>query len=83
MTLIQIPAEDKVAPMDMLGKSQTKEDSGKSLRPVRNRRYTRLVHKNDSFTFSFSVIFFVRHSRIMEHATPLFEKFMCKHAPFV
>ncbi|XP_028162595.1 homeobox protein Mohawk isoform X1 [Ostrinia furnacalis] len=41
MTLIQTSAEEKITPMDILGKPQTKDDSGKSLRPVRNRRYTR------------------------------------------
>lgn len=39
MTLIQRDQETKEANMD----GSPSKDSGKSLRPVRNRRYTRLV----------------------------------------
>lgn len=50
MTLIQKPTE---ANADTMEGSPVKEDGSKSLRPVRNRRYTRLVQYNMTQYFQF------------------------------
>lgn len=65
MTLIHKPDESKGAMTD----NTVKEDLGKSTRPVRNRRYTRLVPtnmgKHESLLSAFIEVLFVCHSCIM------------------
>lgn len=62
MTLIHTSEEGKE---DVMTDTTMKEELGKSSRPVRNRRYTRLVATNidmhESLLSVFSIIFFVRH----------------------
>lgn len=63
MTLIQRPSEAQ-------GKEKmdgSKEDNGKSMRPVRNRRYTRLVKMSHYFQSSVDNNVFVRHFHFKEH----------------
>lgn len=62
MTLIFTSGEEKEATMN---DTTVKQDLSKSSRPVRNRRYTRLVDTkidiHESLFSAFRIIFFVRH----------------------